>query len=91
MVEELEIHDWEPQEIAEMIEAEISILKPHWKKWVSPRSQPYNSFDYQEDDYDSPHHMHHSSSCSSSVASASGFFCTQRSDRLVISNDHLQG
>ncbi|XP_010685973.1 probable serine/threonine-protein kinase WNK4 isoform X2 [Beta vulgaris subsp. vulgaris] len=90
MVEELEINDWEPQEIAEMIEAEISILKPHWKKWVSPRSQPYNSFDYLEDEYDGSHHMHHSSSCSSSVASASGVFCTQRSDRLVMSNDHLQ-
>ncbi|KAL2899386.1 putative serine/threonine-protein kinase WNK5 [Bienertia sinuspersici] len=48
MVEELEIDDWDPQEIAEMIDAEISILMPHWKNWVSSRFQPYNSYDYKK-------------------------------------------
>lgn len=83
MVEELEITDWDPQEIAEMIEAEISILVPHWKNWVSSsRLEPSHSYDYHEDDFDGSHHLYRSSSCSSSVASASGVF---------LSNDRLQG
>ena len=83
MVEELEITDWDPQEIAEMIEAEISILVPHWKKWVSSsKLEPSHSYDYHEDDFDGTHHLYRSSSCSSSVASASGVF---------LSNDRLQG
>ncbi|CAO2840081.1 unnamed protein product [Amaranthus hypochondriacus] len=82
MVEELEITDWDPQEIAEMIEAEISILVPHWKNWVSSsRLEPSHSYDYHEDDFDGSHHLYRSSSCSSSVASASGVF---------LSNDRLQ-
>lgn len=90
MVQELEITDWDPQEIAEMIEAEISILIPHWKKWESFRSQPYNSYDDQEDINDVAHHLYHSSSCSSSTASASGFFSSHGSDQMPVSNDLLQ-
>ncbi|KAM7258324.1 hypothetical protein ACFE04_014065 [Oxalis oulophora] len=61
MVKELEITNWEPEEIAEMIEAEIhTLLVPEEKKWDS------------EDD-DEPVHPHHSfSSCSSSQSSMSG-------------------
>lgn len=76
MVEELEITDWNPHEIAEMIDAEISILMPHWKKWVSSRSQTYNSYDNKEDDYDESH-LYYSSSCSSSLASPSRVVTSQ--------------
>lgn len=35
MVKELEITDWEPFEIADMIDEEISALIPNWKKRAS--------------------------------------------------------
>lgn len=84
MVQELDIIDWDPNEIAEMIEAEISILMPHWKKWVSSRSQSY-----QEDDYDGAPELHHSSSCSSSAAS--GVLSSHGSDQLLVGNNRLRG
>ncbi|KAK9940964.1 hypothetical protein M0R45_017596 [Rubus argutus] len=66
MVKELEIIDWEPFEIANMIEGEISALVPVW------RTEAYHTFNYQEDD-DGPHYPFHSfSSCSSSQSSLSG-------------------
>lgn len=42
MVKELEINDWRPSEIANMIDGEISGLVPDWKA----------DHRYQEDDYD---------------------------------------
>ncbi|XP_021716773.1 probable serine/threonine-protein kinase WNK5 [Chenopodium quinoa] len=81
MVQELEITDWDPKEIAEMIEAEISVLMPHWKRPVSSRSQPY---DYQEYNYDGARGLYNSSSCSSSIASASGVLSSHESDQLFL-------
>ncbi|KAL2899383.1 putative serine/threonine-protein kinase WNK4 [Bienertia sinuspersici] len=90
MVEELEIDDWDPQEIAEMIDAEISILMPHWKNWVSSRFQPYNSYDYKEDDNDGARHLYLSSSCSSSMASPSRVLSSHGSEPMLHGNDYLQ-
>ncbi|XP_058198714.1 probable serine/threonine-protein kinase WNK4 isoform X2 [Rhododendron vialii] len=71
MVKELEINDWEPFEIADMIEGEISALIPHWKKQGQPESDHWEH--HQEDD-DGHHHLLYSfSSCSSSQVSLPGF------------------
>ncbi|GAV58629.1 LOW QUALITY PROTEIN: Pkinase domain-containing protein, partial [Cephalotus follicularis] len=68
MVKELEITDWEPFKIAEMIDGEISALVPEWKKWDS---EAYRKFNCHEDD-DVPHQPLHSfSPCSPSHASPS--------------------
>ncbi|KAJ8751456.1 hypothetical protein K2173_016667 [Erythroxylum novogranatense] len=64
MVKELEIDDWEPHEIAEMIDGEISALIPNWKKWDLPEDVAYHTLEYQEDEPNNP--FHSSSSCSSS-------------------------
>lgn len=73
MVKELEISDWEPSEIAQMIENEISSLIPSWKAWGSPREHnDQHSFSYEDDnddDDDIVHHPFFSSSCSSSHSS----------------------
>lgn len=73
MVKELEISDWEPPEIAEMIEEQIYSLVPSWKEWGSPRSEQdlheQISFSYgeEEDDNDDINNRpFYSSSCSSS-------------------------
>ncbi|TXG58954.1 hypothetical protein EZV62_016783 [Acer yangbiense] len=51
MVKELEITDWEPMEISEMIEEEISSLVPNWmEQHVSPKFYHQHSFYYEEDD-----------------------------------------
>ncbi|GLT80669.1 hypothetical protein SLA2020_520960 [Shorea laevis] len=72
MVKELEITDWEPFEIAEMIDGEISGLMPGWKKPDFFHPEAYHTFNYQED-VEGPHHLFKSiSSCSSSQASLSG-------------------
>ncbi|KAJ6859582.1 kinase 4 [Populus alba x Populus x berolinensis] len=70
MVKELEIGDWEPFEIADMIDGAISDLVPNWKKWDLPDTEPRHIFDYQEDD--GHNHPFHSSSYSSSHSSLSG-------------------
>ncbi|PNS91770.1 hypothetical protein POPTR_019G128600v4 [Populus trichocarpa] len=70
MVKELEIGDWEPFEIADMIDGAISDLVPNWKKWDLPHTEPRHIFDYQEDD--GHNHPFHSSSYSSSHSSLSG-------------------
>ncbi|XP_011041801.1 PREDICTED: probable serine/threonine-protein kinase WNK4 isoform X2 [Populus euphratica] len=70
MVKELEIGDWEPFEIADMIDGAISDLVPNWKKWDLPHAEPRHIFDYQEDD--GLNHPFHSSSYSSSHSSLSG-------------------
>ncbi|KAJ9694155.1 hypothetical protein PVL29_009910 [Vitis rotundifolia] len=49
MVRELEITDWEPFEIAKMIEEEIFALVPSWKQWTSPENHQH-SFVYEEEE-----------------------------------------
>ncbi|KAL1332421.1 hypothetical protein HN51_061229 [Arachis hypogaea] len=67
MVRELEISDWEPSEIAYIIEAEISELMPNVRR--SNCSDTCHTFD---DDYDRPRRLFCSgSSCSSSQESIS--------------------
>ncbi|KAF5476388.1 hypothetical protein F2P56_008111 [Juglans regia] len=69
MVKELEINDWEPLEIAGMIEEEISSLVPTWKDWGPSQYHNQHSFSYEEEDEDGIHHpFYTSSSCSSSAA-----------------------
>lgn len=70
MVKELEITDWEPFEIAEMIDGEISAIVPHWKKWDLSHSEAYHTFNYKDHDDDA---LYSVSSCSSSQVSLSGF------------------
>ncbi|XP_022761409.1 probable serine/threonine-protein kinase WNK5 [Durio zibethinus] len=55
MVKELEINDWEPLEIADMIEEEISSLVPTWKDWGSTQVHHQHSFMYEDDDEDDDH------------------------------------
>lgn len=52
MVKELEITDWEPSEIAKMIEEEIFALIPSWKEWAASPENNQHSFVYEEDDDD---------------------------------------
>lgn len=52
MVKELEITDWEPSEIAKMIEEEIFALIPSWKEWAASPENNRHSFVYEEDDDD---------------------------------------
>ncbi|XVF65931.1 hypothetical protein PTKIN_Ptkin09bG0290600 [Pterospermum kingtungense] len=79
MVKELEITDWEPLEIAEMIEEEISSLVPTWKDWGSSQVHHQHSFKYEDDHDDDDHNndVHHpfyaTSSRSSSQVSLSAF------------------
>ncbi|KAL6952763.1 Serine/threonine-protein kinase wnk4, partial [Sarracenia purpurea var. burkii] len=80
MVKELEITDWEPVEIAEMIDGEISALIPHWKEQGQPRLDHCHIPDYQEAD-DGHHHFPYSfSSCSSSQVSVSGLINSHEMD-----------
>lgn len=52
MVNELEISDWDPLEIAMMIKKEISTLIPNWEVWNLPKNHHQHSFNYEEDDDD---------------------------------------
>ncbi|TYI60844.1 hypothetical protein E1A91_D10G132100v1 [Gossypium mustelinum] len=52
MVKELDINDWEPLEIADMIEEEISSLVPTWKDWGSSQVHHRHSFKYKDNDED---------------------------------------
>lgn len=72
MVKELEITDWEPFEIAEMIDEEISVLVPQWKKREWPHSEAYHTFNYEEDEDGYHHPLYSFPSCSSSQASLPG-------------------
>lgn len=58
MVKELDITEWDPHEIAEMIEDEIASLVPGWKASGSPDSllQLQHSFDFNNDDDDDENH-----------------------------------
>jgi len=51
MVKELEITDWDPLEIAAMIENEISLLVPNWR--VHDSSPRHHSFGHEDDDDES--------------------------------------
>lgn len=72
MVKELEITDWEPSEIANMIEGEISVLLPNRRN--SNCSYTCHTLNYQDDDGDGVcrRHFPSVSSCSSSQESISG-------------------
>ncbi|KAG5550753.1 hypothetical protein RHGRI_015643 [Rhododendron griersonianum] len=79
MVKELEISDWEPWEIAEMIDEEISALVPSWKEGECdlPLYQNQHSFNYEEDDDDdhrTQHPFDYLSSRSSSHSSLPGLY-----------------
>ncbi|XP_059626389.1 probable serine/threonine-protein kinase WNK4 [Cornus florida] len=91
MVKELEIIDWEPFEIADMIDGELSALVPDWKKWAQPQSDGHcNILNYQEND-DGHHHPFYSySSCSSSQVSHSGLITSHGADGRTRSCDWLQ-
>ncbi|KAL6979008.1 Serine/threonine-protein kinase wnk4 [Sarracenia purpurea var. burkii] len=77
MVKELEITDWEPFEIAEMIDGEISAVVPHWEKWGQPQSDNCHILNYQDDEDGHRHHSH-CSSCSSSQVSLSGLITSRK-------------
>lgn len=83
MVKELEITDWEPFEIAEMIDEEISVLVPQWKKREWPHSEAYHTFNYEEDEDGYHHPLYSFPSCSSSQASLPGL--------ITHDQDWLQG
>lgn len=72
MVKELEITDWKPCEIANMIDGEISGLVPQWKKWNQFESADYHVLSYKDDDNDRHNPFKGFSSCSSSQVSLSG-------------------
>lgn len=87
MVKELEIRDWDPLDIAEMIDEEISGLVPSWnnresnylvdKNLHQQHSFNYDDDDDEEDDIDGgrTHHPFYSpSSHHSSCASLPGLF-----------------
>lgn len=76
MVKELEIMDWRPSEIANMIDGEISGLVPDWKA-ENPQSSHLHVLNYQEDDYD--HHNLFSPSSSSQVSTL-GLVASHRTD-----------
>lgn len=99
MVKELEIADWEPLEIAEMIDEEISALVPSWKEsqCETPLDQNQHSFHYNEEDYDdddrTQHPFYYLSSPSSSHSSLQGLYNSHRSqfrhaDDMMTSGHH---
>ncbi|XP_010529931.1 PREDICTED: probable serine/threonine-protein kinase WNK5 [Tarenaya hassleriana] len=73
MVKELEITDWEPLEIAGMIEEEISSLVPNWRRQCHAHGPSLAHHSYQNDDDDDDNGKTHRfcaiSSCSSSLDS----------------------
>ncbi|XP_057972856.1 probable serine/threonine-protein kinase WNK5 isoform X1 [Malania oleifera] len=73
MVKELEINDWDPLEIAMMIEKEISSLVPSWKELGSFVTHHADFLSYEENCDESLYPFCSFSSCSSSHASLLGF------------------
>lgn len=69
MVNELDLTDWDPHEIAEMIEEEISALVHGWKDLGSSGDLRQHSFDYDDDDENHPPYLY---SCSPSNDSLHG-------------------
>lgn len=94
-MKELEITDWEPLEIAEMIEEQIYSLVPNWKDCGSPQFHNQHSFSYQEDDDDSDDGIHHpfyyNSSHSSSHASLPAFMSSYQNNLNSAPNWLQQG
>ncbi|KAG8371567.1 hypothetical protein BUALT_Bualt13G0101400 [Buddleja alternifolia] len=86
MVKELEITDWRPSEIANMIDGEISGLVPDWKAEHPPLAH-FQVLNYQED-YD--HHNPFSPSSSSQV-SLLGSIASQGMDTRPQGGNWLQG
>ncbi|XP_024975439.1 probable serine/threonine-protein kinase WNK4 isoform X1 [Cynara cardunculus var. scolymus] len=90
MVKELEITDWEPSDIAGMIDGEISALMPTWND--NPH-RPDNSqiVNLNQDEDDDHHHPFRSlSSSSSSQLSFSGMATPQQTDGMASGTDWLQ-
>lgn len=102
MVKELEIRDWDPLDIAEMIDEEISGLVPTWNNresnyLVDQNLHQQHSFNYDDDDdeEDDTHHPFYSpSSHHSSCASLPGLFTSTthhnywpRGDFLINNDD----
>lgn len=85
MVKELEIADWEPSDISDMIEGEISALIPAWNG--DPHKLNLNQ--HEEDDHN--HSFHSLSSSSSSQISFSGVNVSRQTDGMVSGCDWLQG
>lgn len=72
MVKELEITDWNPIEIADMIDEQISALVPSWTKNVYSSDLFNNQYSFDYDDDDDVENNHSLSSHSSSHASLPG-------------------
>ncbi|KAK9153417.1 hypothetical protein Sjap_000897 [Stephania japonica] len=97
MVKELEISDKEPDEIAQVIEKEISSLVPQWREWDhSNEHNLQHSFNYADDDDENEDHgevhVHHPfysfSSCSSSQASLSGLLTSSNREVFQEENEY---
>lgn len=87
MVKELEITDWDPLEIAAMIENEISLLVPNWR--VHESSPRHHIFGHEDDDENGEGRgrTHPFFSASSSHESP----VAVRGDSEGFSNDMIQG
>ncbi|KAG5585174.1 hypothetical protein H5410_045608 [Solanum commersonii] len=86
MVKELDITDWDPLQIADMIDTEISDMIPEWKKSRSLKNyEQQHSFKYVEDgdndddDENTPHPFYYNSSHSSSQLSLPGLLPSYKS------------
>lgn len=97
MVKELDIHDWDPFDIAEMIDKEIVNLIPTWKKGPMQSLQSLNvhsfCFDQDDDDNNTPHPFHSASSHSSPQVSPRCVFNTsdvvhEQSSKITVSESH---
>lgn len=94
MVRELEITDYDPYEIAEMIEEEILILVPKWRRECnSLQSHHQHSYNYNEGGDETEHSFYSfPSSPSSSQASLLSFDIFNRTHNSVaFGNDWVQG
>ena len=92
MVKELEINDWEPFDIAMMIDKEIGNLIPKWKKTSmesleNHHHHRHHSFCYDEDEDDDGHNLNPFHSQSSSQASLQSLIAVQdQFDSIMISS-----
>lgn len=96
MVRELELTEWEPDEIADMIDGEITRLVPSWKDSTSVQIHEQQSVNYVDDEDDNddniPRHPFYStSSLSSSQASLPICLFDDRPNYYALDPDLLQG
>ncbi|XP_060202607.1 probable serine/threonine-protein kinase WNK5 isoform X1 [Lycium barbarum] len=96
MVKELDITDWDPLQIADMIDNEISALIPTWKKSYSFQNyEQQHSFNYVEDDdnENTRNPFYYISSHSSSQLSLPGLLPSYESafHQGKLDHDWLQG